>query len=103
MENKYELIIVISNQGYIDEVMRSAKKVGARGGTIISGKGTADAETIKLFGFKIQPFKEILMIVTDIDDKEKIISTITEKHGSHTEARALCFTLLIDDVRGFTF
>jgi len=99
----YELIIVISNQGFVDEIMDTAKKAGARGGTIIHGKGTADEETAKFFGLTIQQDKELLLIVTKTIEKNKIMQAIVDNHGLDTNSRALCFSLPVTDVCGFNF
>lgn len=99
----HELIIVISNQGHIDEIMKTAKSNGARGGTIIHGKGTADAETARFFGLKLHPEKELLLIVTPKELTTNLLKSISEKHGVHTETRALCFALPVSKVSGFNF
>lgn len=103
MKIDYELIITISNQGYTDEIMESAKKAGARGGTIIHGRGTATEETVKFFGLTIQPEKEILLIVTKAENKKEIMLAISSEHGLGKKPRAVCFSLPITDVRGFNF
>ena len=36
----YEVIVAIANEGYTDAVMNAARAAGARGGTVIHGKGT---------------------------------------------------------------
>ncbi len=100
---KHELIIVISNHGFADDIMNSAKQAGAKGGTIIHGRGTADEETVKFFGLTIQPEKEILLIVTKAETKEDIMLAITSEHGVNQKARAVCFSLPIIDVCGFNF
>ena len=47
MEFQHEVIFCIVNSGYSEQVMESAKKLGARGGTVLTARGTAnkDAET----------------------------------------------------------
>ena len=37
---KYELLVAIANQGYMEQVMDAARKVHAAGGTVIHAKGT---------------------------------------------------------------
>ena len=44
----YELIVVIASQGQSDLVMDAARAAGARGGTVLHGKGTG-AEQVKKF------------------------------------------------------
>jgi len=39
-ETKYELLVVIANQGYTELVMDAAREVHAAGGTVIHAKGT---------------------------------------------------------------
>lgn len=99
---KYELIITICNHGYAENIMISAKRAGARGGTIIHGKGTADAEIVKFFGLTIQPEKEILLIITQVETKNAIMEEILNEHGA-TKANALCFSLPVIDICGFNF
>ena len=44
MEFAHEVIICIVNNGFSDTVMDAAKSAGARGGTVMSARGTADKE-----------------------------------------------------------
>ena len=41
---KHEVIICIVNSGFSEAVMDAARELGARGGTVIRGRGTANAE-----------------------------------------------------------
>lgn len=101
--NEYDkaLIIVISNQGFVDEIMETAKENGAKGGTVLHGKSTVTEEAIKFFGIKVQPEKSIILIVTKQSEKAEIMKAITAKHGVQTDARALCFSLPVSDAVGF--
>ena len=36
----YEIVLVIANEGHTDTVMEAAREAGARGGTVLHGKGT---------------------------------------------------------------
>lgn len=99
----HELIIVISNKGYTDQIMDTAKEKGARGGTIVHGKGTASDETRRFFGLEIQAEKEIILIVVPKDKTNEIMKAISFEHGVNTKARSLCFALPISKLTGFTF
>lgn len=98
-----ELILVISNKGHTAEIMDIAKEKGARGGTILHAKGTADAETVKFLGIKIQPEKEILLIVVPKTLTTQIMMAIQEEYGTHTETRALSFSMPVSNSVGFVF
>ena len=96
-ENKKELIVCIINNGYSDLVMSAAKKEGARGGTIIHGRGTGNADAEKFFGIKISPEKEVVLIVAYEDIKDRIVSAIYEDAGLDTKGQGIIFTLPIED------
>jgi len=100
---QYELIIVISNQGYVDDIMETAKANGAKGGTVLHGRSATFKEAVKFFGITVHPEKELLLIVTKADVKAQIMKAIGDKHGIDTEARALCFSLPVTDLVGFNF
>ena len=83
----YEMINMIVNKGYAEDAMAAARKAGARGGTIISARGTAKEGDAKFFGMEIVPEKEMLMILVPCSQKEEIISSVKqlkcfEKAGS---------------------
>lgn len=102
-EIKHELILVVSNKGYTHEIMELAKKHGAKGGTVLHAKGTADKETTKFLAFKIHPEKEILLIVVPKALTKNIMTSISEQLGTHTKVRALTVSLPVTDLTGFVF
>ena len=61
----HEVILCIVNAGFSDAVMDAAKEFGARGGTVLRARGTANSEAEKLFNIVIQPEKEVVMILVD--------------------------------------
>ncbi len=87
MESGYTLLTVIVNHGYADDVMAQARRAGARGGTILTGRGTATGEDVKFFGVTLVPEKEVLMIVTEktlvdpILDAIRTVPTLAEPGG----------------------
>ena len=44
MDYNHEVIFCIVNAGFSDSVMDAAKQFGARGGTVIHARGTANSE-----------------------------------------------------------
>jgi nitrogen regulatory protein PII len=76
MDSGYALLTVIINNGYGDDVMAVARKAGARGGTILTARGTGTAEDTKFFGITLVPEKEILMIVAQKEQVEPIVEAI---------------------------
>ena len=98
---KYELIVTIVLEGYIEKVMTAAKKAGATGGTSITGKGMGGKMSKKLFGFMVEPGREIVYIIVPTDIKEQVMEAITSETGIKTDGMGLCFSIPIDSVIGF--
>ncbi len=78
MEKSYQVIHVIVNKGYAEDVMAAARKAGAGGGTILSARGTAKEGDAKFFGSDIVPEKDMLIILVPGDQKESIMNSIKE-------------------------
>jgi nitrogen regulatory protein PII len=76
MESGYILLTVIVNTGYADDVMAEARKAGARGGTILTARGTGKEEDVKFFGITLVPEKEVLMIVAEKGGVDPILAAI---------------------------
>jgi len=99
---KFEVIFCIVNSGFSDEVMDAARKYGAKGGTVIRGRGTANAEAEKLFGIAIQPEKEIVMILVKKSIKNDILHAIYKSVGLDTPGQGIAFTMPVESVAGLT-
>lgn len=72
----HELISVIVNAGYADDVMLAARKAGAKGGTVINARGTGREEDVTFFGVTIVPEKELLMILAEKQAAPAILEAI---------------------------
>ncbi|MEA4999757.1 MAG: hypothetical protein VB087_10260 [Candidatus Limiplasma sp.] len=95
----YNLIMVVLNRGYSDDVMAAARAAGAKGGTILHARSFGTGmETF--FGVEITPEKELLMIVAACDTACDIMQRIADQTGPETEAGALSFSMPVEDVRG---
>ena len=97
---KHEVIMCIVNSGFSETVMEAAREFGARGGTVIRGRGTANAEAEKLYGIAIQPEKEIVMILIDSSLKDDILHALYEKVGLNTPGQGIAFSLPVESAVG---
>ena len=79
--NTHELIICIVNNGFSDTVMEAAKDAGARGGTVLNARGTANKEAESFFHIAIQPEKEVVMILVPLNVKDAVLRSLYEKAG----------------------
>ena len=97
---KYEVIVSIVNKGFADTAMDAARAVGAKGGTILHGRGTAAPEAEKLFGISIHPEKEIVLILVALPIRDAVIKALYDRVGSGTDAQGFSFTLPVEQVVG---
>lgn len=97
----YELIIAITNEGRTDMVMNAARGVGAKGGTVLHGKGTGTENQQKFFNVSIAQEKEVILILSEASQKASIMKAIIEKAGPDTEAGAVVFSLPTSAAAGF--
>ncbi len=72
----HELISVIVNAGYAEDVMHAARRAGARGGTVINARGTGREEDVKFFGITIVPEKELLLILATREEAPIILDAV---------------------------
>ena len=102
METKYEVILCVINAGFSELVMDAAKEVGARGGTVIHARGTANKEAEQLFHITIQPDKEIVLILVQEDIKDKVLHAIYQQAGLKSAGQGIAFSLPVDEVVGLS-
>lgn len=101
MEKRNELIVVIVNHGFEEEVMSAARSAGARGGTVFNARGTANAnKEVKFFGVALHPNKEILLILTSLEKRNDIMTAIKDKVGLATPGAGFIFSLPVDSILG---
>ncbi|OLA09800.1 MAG: hypothetical protein BHW12_03535 [Coprobacillus sp. 28_7] len=87
----------IVNNGFSDKVMDIARKLGARGGTILNASGSASVDAEKLYGITINPEKEVVMILVSNDIVKDLLNLLYQEVGSDTEAQGIAFTLPVDE------
>ncbi len=97
MNNEWKLIQIIVEKGYVEDVMATARKAGARGGTVIKAHGTASEEDAKFFGISIVPEKEILLIVSKSDVSDKVCDAVRSLECLKKKGMGILFTLPVKE------
>ena len=92
------MILVTVNQGFTEEVMNTARKAGARGGTIIHARWAGSESTEEFYGITVQQEKEIIAIVSPSAKRKDIMEAINKNHGMKTDARGTVCSLAIEDM-----
>ena len=101
--NGYEMILCIVNAGFSELVMDAAKEEGARGGTVIHARGTANKEGAEpFFHIAIQPDKEIVMILVPAEIKDNVLHAIYKNAGLKSEGMGIAFSVAVDEVVGIS-
>lgn len=98
----HELIICIVNTGFTDVVMDAAKEAGARGGTVIHGRGTANKEAEEFFGISVQPDKETVMILVTSNIRDAVLHAVYNAAGLKTAGQGIAFALPVTNVVGIS-
>jgi len=102
MNNEFDLtlIVTIVKKGWGDGVVKASRKAGAKGGTIVFGRGTGVHENKRLLGMLIEPEKEVVLTIAEKANADKIIEKINEDVGLNKPGCGLGFTVPIEKVFG---
>lgn len=74
----YNLITVVVDRGKGEFVVEAANNAGSKGATIVNARGSGIHETSKLFDMEIEPEKEVVLIISQTNLTEPIVSSIME-------------------------
>ncbi len=75
----YQVITTIVDKGYAEDVIDAARKAGSKGGTILNARGAGIHDTSKVFHMDIEPEKEIVIILSEVEMTEGIVASIREE------------------------
>ena len=97
-EYKYSLILVSVNRGYTDDVMATAKKAGATGGTVIKAR-LAEAGQVEAYANTVlEEEKEIVTILAPDSVRNQILESVNEEFGLKSEAQGVVLSVPVDKV-----
>lgn len=99
-DTKYELLVVVANQGYTETIMEAARRGKAAGGTMIHAKGTGMEGAEKFLGVSLAAEKELIFIVVRREQKNEVMSAIMKDAGIETRAGAIVFSVPVTSTAG---
>ena len=94
------LIVSVVRKGWGSTVLEASVKAGARGGTVLFGRGAGIHEQEKIFGMSIEPEKEIVLTVVYADQVDSVLAEIVRAAELNDTGRGIAFVLPIDQVVG---
>ena len=101
-EKKYEAVFCVINAGFSDDVMYAARKVGAAGGTILKGHGTAPLEAEAAFNIRIQPEKEIVLLLVPAEIKDAVLRELYQSVGLDNPGQGIVFSIPVERALGLS-
>ncbi len=97
-EYKYSLILISVNRGFTDDVMQTAKKAGATGGTVIKAR-LAEGQIIEAYAnAKLNEEKEIVTILAPDSVRNQILEDVNREFGLKSEAQGVVLSVPVDKV-----
>jgi nitrogen regulatory protein PII len=96
----HKLIVAIVKKGWAERVILAAQAAGARGGTVICGRGTGIHESKKLLGIMIEPEKEIILILIHKDKVKRVLKAVVEAGNMEKPGTGVGFVLDVEKVVG---
>ena len=99
-KEKFEVVVIIVNEGHSEKVMDAAREAGARGGTIAHARGSGTKDIEKKYGIVITPQKEMIYILVNEKIRDAVMSAVNKAAGLDTLGQGIVFSLPVDNVSG---
>lgn len=98
MNHNYSMILIALDHGYCHEVINTAKKEGARGGTLL--KASKSEDNITFMGMQLQKEQDIICIIVPHKIQAQVMKSLSEQYGEKSEAHGILVALPIEDILG---
>lgn len=76
---KYHIITIIVDKGRGELVIEAAEEAGSKGGTVINARGAGTHEVSKLFAMDVEPEREVILILSEVEATNEIVDSIRRK------------------------
>lgn len=96
----HNVIFVIVDRGKAEKVIEAASKAGSRGGTIINARGSGIHETSKLFSMAIEPEKEVVLIIAEVQATDRIVDAVRNELNIDAPGNGIIFIQEINRAYG---
>lgn len=95
---KNSLILITCNRGCTEAVMDTAKKAGARGGTVIKARWTGVEDLEQSYGLTLQAEKEVVAIVVPNEIRNAVMEAVNTQHGLRSDSQAMLCSMGVDQI-----
>lgn len=100
ISHEHKLIIAIVKKGKADMIVEAARNAGARGGTILHGRGVGIHENKKILGIPIEPEKEIVLTLIPEDLADTVLCAMIKAGDLNQPGKGIGFVLDVEKVIG---
>lgn len=97
-----ELIVTIVDGGMGNDVVDYAKEAGAKGGTILHGRGSGVHDAGTFFGLEIEPEKDVVLVIVPESMTNKVLKKIGEGIKIAKPGNGVCFVVELAKLIGIT-
>lgn len=95
-EYQHSLIFINVNPGYTDQVMHTARKAGATGGTVIRARMANTSQKSHMAELHIQAEREIIAILAPDTVRNQIMDEVNKEFGFRSEAKGVVCSVPVD-------
>lgn len=96
------LIVTVVNRGQADSVIEAARKAGAEGATVLTGRGMGIHEKARILGIPIEPEKEIVLILIRDSLVNVVLEAIARGVDLEKPGRGLAFVVDVEKAIGIS-
>jgi len=97
---EFDLIVTIVKKGFSEQIIQASIKAGAKGGTVLFGRGTGIHEKKKILGIPIEPEKEIILTVVSKIQTDDILIAIRKAGELDKPGMGIGFVIPLEEVVG---
>jgi nitrogen regulatory protein P-II 1 len=100
LKGRLNLITCVLQRGKANDVAKAAMQAGAKGATIVYGRGMGVGELMGALGFAIVPQKEVIQIVTTSDSTRKLFDVVVAAAELTKPGMGIAYIIPIHEAAG---
>jgi len=100
LKGRLNLITCVLQRGRANDVAKAAMQAGAKGATVLYGRGMGVGELMGALGFAIVPQKEVIQIVTTADSTKKLFDTVCAAAELDKPGMGIAYIIPCQEVAG---
>lgn len=97
---EYSMLVITCKPSFSEKVMDTARKAGARGGTILKARQEGSNGPTQYLGISLQEQREIIISLIPNEIRKNVMEAVSSSYGIHTEAASVIVSLPVDEVIG---